>query len=663
MATTIQLNTSSSVAKFVTDAILKDTVYDVALNCNISNKLFNDFTKQITSCKNLRALTLSNLNISDLPKDFYKLPITNLALVNCKQLNVKNVFDDLYKLTNLQELTIDNCTSINIGANAQTLKKLTSLTITNMPNIQADAVISAIANYPLLSNVNLSYNNIIAIPDDIKRIKKLTSLNLSNNLIAELTPELAKLKELNTLKINNNPLLNELEEVEKLKSSPLKNLYMDDVLNADEKKKLDTLIANTKIIFIEEPNEDDTLTDDTLTNTAIKNPLLVSDTVKSGSFEIKKKFKVLSDAYLTYPTLFRNIRYNFDSLLMEQRYLDSSYSNGWKNMNGNSRNSLRIWKDYDRPGTNKETWFHLPKSSDIALTHPELMTYTGMYWVYKGDLSKKKFYKKYLCKKTYTDIRLYYNDLLKEFEIELKTKKGFEKFTAYVRDNTSISIETSQKNYIKKNARYSKALGKRIKKFDTKNNKNKIIYTKQFNARIDQAWAQLKTLMSAEEKKMTRPQWLAYYTNVIAEEQLALANAPALAKYLNKSLLVSNYVVGRSRTLRSKDTTTIFIRPVFKSTNNKGLAVNTVFVINEAQKTFVTIAGSLTSNNLTLPIPSAKTSIIVELIDGNLACISYDELNKLNLINNSKAVIKLTSTNKQLTTIAEIYKLANLSKD
>ena len=132
-------------------------------------KQLNDNRKKITFSK-LRAI----------PQTIFKVAteVVELELMECGPLENEN-FDDFWKLTSLQKLTIFKC--------------------------GLECIPEGILKMEWLRELNLKGNQITSIDYDISNLKNLTHLDLSNDNLETIQSDLQKLKNILAISVSGNP--------------------------------------------------------------------------------------------------------------------------------------------------------------------------------------------------------------------------------------------------------------------------------------------------------------------------------------------------------------------------------------------------------------------------------------------------------------------------
>jgi internalin A len=126
--------------------------------------------------------------------------LTALGLLNNQISKLPNF---LYKLANLQELTLDQNLIKTIPEDFIGLKNIVEL---RLAQNEISKFPSPILELSKLESIDLSKNKIRVIPDDIKRLKNLSSLILSGNPIATLPKSIVELENLTHLDLTDTLL-------------------------------------------------------------------------------------------------------------------------------------------------------------------------------------------------------------------------------------------------------------------------------------------------------------------------------------------------------------------------------------------------------------------------------------------------------------------------
>jgi len=223
----------------------------------------------------LQILDLKTNSIRSLPDDLFKLPnleelslmanyietippsvsgLMKLKALHLSGNKIKTLPDELFKLPNLEELWLNGNEIEVIPSSISGLTKLKQLYIyLNKIKILTDDLFK-LSN---LEELNISNNQIEAIPSSISGLTKLKILNLNNNIIKNLSDELFKLSNLEKLMLKDN----KIEEIPS-SISGLKNLKELNLSNNNIKSLPDELyrlpnIENVSIFGNKNLNQED----------------------------------------------------------------------------------------------------------------------------------------------------------------------------------------------------------------------------------------------------------------------------------------------------------------------------------------------------------------------------------------------------------------------
>ncbi len=651
--------------------------------------------KKLHNYKYLESVTFEGVGKeSDLKKIFYRMSVLkNITTVAFIENELLKIPDNISALKNLQTLTIEgnrdldytdlflhlkgskiselNLIDNDIKKAPSTLAELSSLKkiqISGSNQIDYYELVEYLSKIPALSTLSIPLNYITDLPTNIDKLKSLLVLDVSNNELTELPGEISGLKIINNLSIQGNLLLDPVKDLEKLKDSKIQYLSLDKEISGEDLEKIKKLFPEAQIDFpINKELEE--ITETKKTDEPIKPP------VYSGEIGSKKETTVLSGAYLSYPTFFQGLIYAFDTLRFDERYADLNYENVRRITTVNGVRStaclyMRKWcLRLEKPGEKYETWFRFATDDPrLSSSYPELRAFGGMYWVYKGPLSKRKFRKKFLGKKRnakiWNDVRIEFEKNNSLFNIKLKCDTGFISFTAYpvIAD---IPIERSQSSYYRRHQLYKKSLMRRAQRFNKSLARARAANDRDFKTLTNLAWKELQLRMSNEEKAMTKEDWLTYYDKVIANEQKALDNAALTANYITRSLQIRGFTVSMLGAQFSPTLTASafgskpFNADMMYSKEGGKLVVNNIYVIDNKTKTVMQYTGSLGLTPDLIPIKQyTSQTVLVELRNGNWGYVSSSELDKQPFDPNKVFQFETQVFDKNLDTIGDLLKAA-----
>lgn len=604
----------------------------------ISDSRIEEFPEQFLSLTSLKVLELESCSFLDFDKVFsLSEDLKNLIGVKLTQNNLESLPKSINKLVGLKELVIQENVGINLARSIGVLTK----------NIK-------------LTSLSVIGCNVEDIPYEICSLKSLEILVFKDNVLTEFPTVLHCLKNLKILDVSDNPIIiSSVEELKKNKFSMNKVVVDNDLYPPDVQilhqafPKSEISIVNSKANQLEFESSE---IDSAKIKASVDFPVTAKDT-SNRIFSVALNKKAYSDAYTMFPAFFRGLRYNFDSTFFEQRFLDTSYVRGgyrqFRAGNYYDDMALRCYKN--GIGEKNETCFRFPIGSLMSVSFPELMAFSGMYWVYKGDLSKKQFVRLYK-KKRFNDIRIQFNDTEKDFTITLKSIHGFESITAYPRESKSTPIERSQSNYIKRYNRYTKQLFRRSAKFQKTLLRNKKIHDESYKIATENAWRALTTYMGPKEKKMTREEWLTYYDDIISNESASLEAGPATAPVFSQWLRMNKFV--NSNQIRTSSASKLPLsryEMLCQTSDGTGVPIAIIYLINNQSQTFSILTGSLNSDPISISIENdGKYCMVAQTRSGALAYIDENSFKKSLLQNKSELTIKLNVLDKNLSSLKDL---------
>ncbi len=339
-----------------------------------------------------------------------------------------------------------------------------------------------------------------------------------------------------------------------------------------------------------------------------------SDTISN---KVKVTKKNLSSAFRNYSSLFKM---NFDTTLFDGRYKDPSYARTTKlsvdyqkTINALPYDFFKIKRVYHATKDKvfkKQPNFILDINKYAA--YRELTNYRGYTWVYTGKLSKKDFNKMYITKKKWTDTRVSYDPSANAYNIELKSPHEVVSMDAVpIKANYKSAVDYDN-TYLKLDTRYTKTLKKLQARFD-----NSI--RKKVKKYFDSQWQNIVKLMSAEEKAMTKDEWIAYAKKRVELEQDS-ANKINTSEYsITRNFEIEGFGIWNcDQQLRLKHP--LSIAASFKDIYNKPLEPAMVYVIDSKINGVLSYPYFATIGAVILD-PSSETAMYIVEINGNVALV------------------------------------------
>lgn len=638
------------------EIILKKLFYRISVLKNLSKLTFREnelkkIPETISSIRNLQILTIEgnvNLDYADLWSKLRTLPVTELNLIDN---DLKKTPQSLSQLSYLKKIMISGSNQLNYAGLVDQLTKIKGLTTLSIP-----------------------VNYISELPKNIDQLKALQVLDVSNNNLVELPKEISALKAINKLSIQGNLLVDPAKDLENLKDNTIQYLALDKEIPGEDLERIKKMFPTAQIYF--PPNEQETPTP------VVAKDTKTTDSQRSGELRVKKEARLLSGAYALYPVLFQPIIYTFDTLTFEERYKDLRYA-GVTRIRRSGVMEIPPFhftkKGYrgQQKGKRNETWFYLPADGIFQ----ELRAFSGMYWVYKGDLTKKQFRKTYLSlrirqrrnwfttfvkKQTpvyWNDVRVIIDKNNNQFTIQLKKDSGFSQFVGYPVFAYVDPARNSQ-TYTKKYLLYQRFLQRRAQNFKKIQVREKAAYERNYAKVKEYAWKELQLRMSDEEKLMSQEEWLEYYDGIVANEEGALNASSLSTPFILRVLTVKGYTAFAPSTMPSTVTTrsaTAFYRTKsveadFLNADGSGkLAVANIMVLDSKNKLYYTSVGTLGLLPNTINLQQfAGYKLLVQMRNGDWGSVSSEELDKQNFEANVPLSLKTEVFDKNLGTIGEL---------
>lgn len=642
----------------------------VYIDCHNDN--CDEFLSRLEEYSALHTLEIINMEKDYFPKDLSMMKQLNtIILTQSPSLNYSILFRKFAAAPALKELVLDNNGITVLPKSILLLTQLKKLVIRNNEDFNVEKSILQLNKLGNLKELSLPVNQIGDLPDNIGLLKQLEVLDLSDNQLADLPGGMSDMDSLEVLKIEKNVFINPLKTFEKLKGLNIRYLSMDVGLNEKDRERLNKIFPKAEIVEVIDTS--------IIEDAEFEESFPVADTLAIDTSDVEfrtinvdgAKFQVLSDAYLHYPAIFDNpgFKSTFDSLLFEERYLDTSYSNVWKIQPWKSYDNIRLY--YYKDSEKGEIWFDFHpdvKKNDVPFAtpyitknNPEMLSFLGLKWVYQGELNKNQFIRKYIkAEKGYRywmDVRVYYNERDKNFTIELKDNKGFTQIKAYLRNRSkAISLEKVQENYAVYYDKYAKGLENRRKRFHKRLLKDKSAYDVTLERSHVTAWESFrKVYMSPVEQHMGVKNWLEYYDKVIADEQSALKNAAPTMALLQRSLLINHFHEAENEPLLSDTNQMKGVYGLFRDQQMNNVAVLKVLLLNMDEKSFRSFEGSLGLKSIRMYFKQgSKYTLIAEMRNGDIGVMSGEAFSQIILHHNMELTFTLKRLPYKISSIGQI---------
>lgn len=672
--TALILNCDSSSLKkfFELDKPLRNLT-SIILNGETDPETFRKIFSKLSEMPGLKELEINSENFSDAQIVSSLKTLEKISIRACPTLNYKSLFDNLAPLNELKQLILDNNKLTKLPGNIEKLAKVSTLRISSNSLLNFKKAVGAISKMPALTELSLYGNDLTEVPANIGKLEKIEVLDLRSNNITVLKEEMSDLKKSRTLRLEGNYIADPVFELGKAKNPNLKVLTLDKGLNEEDMNEIKKIFPAAQIREVDILTEAELSVDSTPSDTlklspedAFKLKAVLSEKIDTGTFRVQRnEVKALSNAYLYYPKLYntQKFSYEYDTLLFDVRYFDTTYCNTWKIQPNQKYPNIVL--EVFKQSPKGELWFDFSREMDrsrfLVKNNPEINAFVGMKWVYIGDpMTRREFKRSYIKNKMYLDARIYYNEPEKNFTIELKEKSGFTKLNAYLRvPDLGSPIESSQKFYTKRYERYLKVLQRREDKFHKKLFRDKSRYDKMFYQREAKIWEVFRSQMSSRERQMNKEEWLAYYDEIMREEKKALYSSAANAGNLLRSLEIEGYKIVNAVEMAMANNVKEY-SCTFNDENAKKIADSKVFIIAPGKKEVYVFEGNLGAKETALFIEfSSNYKIVIESRSGHLALATEDELQKIDY-QKSSLLIPAKVMDKNLTSIGQVRRALKL---
>ena len=167
----------------------------------------------------IRALDLSDKELSAIPKVIFDYPALEVLLLNQNKLS--ELPKRIGELKNLTDLYLGKNKLSSLPAQFGELKNLTSLDLSYNQLSGLPAQIGELKN---LTSLDLNVNQLSSLPEQIGQLKNLISLDLSVNEFSSLPEQIGQLKNLISLYLTSNQLSSLPQQIGDLKN--LRSLYL-----------------------------------------------------------------------------------------------------------------------------------------------------------------------------------------------------------------------------------------------------------------------------------------------------------------------------------------------------------------------------------------------------------------------------------------------------
>ena len=170
---------------------------------------------------NLQELYLNNNQLSQIPPELEQL--TNLQRLDLDNNQLSQLPPELWQLTNLQELYLNNN---QLSQLPPEIGQLTNLQTLWLSNNRLEKIPPEIGELASLQKLRLDQNQLSQLPPELWRLTNLQRLDLNNNQFSQLPPEIGQLINLQTLYLYSSQLSQLPPEFWQLTN--LQELYLHD---------------------------------------------------------------------------------------------------------------------------------------------------------------------------------------------------------------------------------------------------------------------------------------------------------------------------------------------------------------------------------------------------------------------------------------------------
>lgn len=581
--------------------------------------------ESIKNIASIESLIITDYEERKLPENFSNCKyLRRITLLNCKNIGSKPLFKHLGKLPALEVINLGNCKIDVIPTEVRQCTQLRSINISMNNMIDLPGTIAALSECPNLTTVSLPVNQISEIPENINQLRNLKELNISNNNLTDLPEAIGALDSLEKIHLEKNIVLNPSKSYQKISPISIKYLSIDEVsteeLNLLKERFPDAEIAQSQKPSLELYEMHQQIKD------SIYQSLQSEETDEETSHVVQKResinLRAYSLSYLQYSKIFDPMlsgRTLKDSLSFEERYLDTLYYNVYRRQEGLDFDGFYLKKA--RGNHAHEIWFDFEITEYFYYHFPEYFAFNDMSWVVVNpSTNKKEFAKKHLGKVKYADLRLYYDDLKKNFKLVLKTPNGFEELVVLPRFNKNKSyFSDEQSSYELRYIKYLDLLNKRAYKFNKELKEKQVHLNQEFSKIESKAWQKFSDLnLSQEEQQLTKEEWLDYYDEIIKNEEHALLNANMNAQFMLRFLKIKNF-----KDLSSSESTQKmypgFSKVSFSDQDLLPLNITEIFVIDQKYRCYKHYPGSNAPMEFYLFHDTSPVTILAILRNGDFA--------------------------------------------
>lgn len=391
---------------------------------------------------------------------------------------------------------------------------------------------------------------------------------------------------------------------------------------------------------------------------------------KGGEIKERKKVVELSSAWRFY--FDSRPRVNFDTMLLHQRFADTSYFYLHKKRTVlGAKPEKKSQEEYlyskspiylktvkrekgDPKGIVKFRVMQRIQSRNIVLNN-EIRAFDNMVMVYEGPMSQPEFRNHFIKKRRYCDMRFVHSPKSTGIDLQLKDGNGFETLEASVyseKDNDGMAVRKLDNTY----RRYSTALRRNQKKFDQEITRTRDRNRKHTEAVESQMWRTIRANMSDEERAMTKEQWLDYYKELRA----SMAERETIQANISRNLSISGFGVFNCDQIKRLESP-VKILASYTNQQGKEFDAATTYVIDSKIRGVLTYSGAyagLKEGEIALN-PKTTKAILVVGKNGGVGVINGEAIKAMQ-IKGRHASFRITEVETSLANINDLQALLGM---
>jgi leucine-rich repeat protein SHOC2 len=220
---------------------------------SLTNNSLSSLPATTSKLKELENIDLSYNSFEFLPPELFELSMLKQIKIQSCNHTLKQFGDEVYKLKNLEKISVGGNWELNGEQVIICLSKLAKLNELEISQCRLDTIPVEITNFSSLEKLDLSYNPQIDYADLFKKlsyVRTLKFLNISGNKLTALPKEIGLLTSLEYLVIGQNAISILPEEFFKLTNLKVLNAYgnHDTKIIEPELQKIRERLPGCKII-------------------------------------------------------------------------------------------------------------------------------------------------------------------------------------------------------------------------------------------------------------------------------------------------------------------------------------------------------------------------------------------------------------------------------